>query len=674
MQYLGWNDLLAAQFFKPEAAGKRVHLCVTSSVIEELGGPINNARLDFVAAIKAGPPWVTRQGVCQKALQSMSDWRERQLVYPPYVGYLSFFVLAAGLEGDFAAHAYYPRLRTLLDEAPASGQYPSFNRMLELWDDLERWANEDKRGELGEFRADIAGGWINVGLPVAQVILTEQERQRLHTIFAEAALDPTSSPSDEQLAGILLARGHHRLRPRTLHLLEDAASGSSEVRDLLISTALDELAEWDGQFSADGDHDSQIYSPLRLCGRLNRVAKRLQFSLRCKSKHTIPEEGLVLRLEGQEPALKCMEYMMGWSTELTLDGGTEVFDPARIDWSAGAWGESEASDWKFRLAASDVRIFEDGSTDAIPGIVEVPRLPTQRQFYLVCHGRARDTIERWGRAQCRDFVDLGVESGLPTGWSLFHAAAANSDELIRKDFPALAFNSTVRVYFKDGVRSTRNQYFSFGLPQLVVDGGNETTQVFCGNTRLEAGEDGRYSVPGSIVIPGRLSIEVRHDETVLTRRSLFVCDEAPVPEACNFQGDRFGQPFIQSEDNEPFVAGAAASFEAPPYDVVFLPGINDQGRRIFVGRVPGQIVSLSAGERPQGWNPVWAILMHRNGSTVFCGTGLPESTPIAGRVGDERQIREWKRVLWHRRKRIAPPSHESLKRLWLSYQEEAGKL
>jgi hypothetical protein len=674
MQYLAWNDLLVGYFFKPDAAGKRVRLCVTSSVIEELGRTTNSSLLDFVAAIKAGPPWVTRQGVCQKAFQAMSHWRNGQLPYPPYVGYLSFFVLAAGLDGDFAPHAYYPRLRALLDEAPATGQYPSFNRMLELWDDLERWANEDMHGDLGEFRADIAGGWINVGLPVAQVILTENERECLHTIFAEAGLDPTSSPSDEQFAALLLARGHHRLRPRTLQLLQDQA-GASEVRDLLISTALEELREWDGQFTADGNHKSQIYSTLRLCGRLNRVARRVQFVLRCRSKHDIPEEGLVLRLVGQNAALRCLDYVMGWSTELTLDADGAVFDPARLDWSAGASGAAEDLGWRFRLPASDVRIFEDGGANAIPGIVEIARLPKQKPFYLTCHSRATEIIETWGRSHCQDFSDLGIESGLPAGWKLFHAAGATSDALIRERFPELAFNSTVRVYFEDGVRSSRNQYFSFGLPQLVVDGG-DSALVYCGETRLEAGEDGRYSIPDSIVRPGRLPIEVRYDEEVITRRSLFVCDEVPTPGSNSFKGDRFGRA-CQPKGDEAFVSGASTSSESPPYNVVFLPDVKDprkHGKLIFIGRVPGQIAFLAAGEHPKGWDPVWAILLHRNGTVTFCGDSLLNAAPMPGRVVDKRQVQEWKRVLWHRRKRIAAPQHEGLKRLWLSYQEEARNL
>jgi hypothetical protein len=65
--------------------------------------------------------------------------------------------LAVGVEGDFAPHAYYPRLRTLLGEPSVVGAYPWFDRMLELWDDLERWASSDQAGRLGNFVASIAG-------------------------------------------------------------------------------------------------------------------------------------------------------------------------------------------------------------------------------------------------------------------------------------------------------------------------------------------------------------------------------------------------------------------------------------------------------------------------------------------------------------------------------------
>ena len=112
-----------------------------------------------------------------------------------YVAYLGLFVLAAGLEGEFAANAYYPRLRMLIGE-PMGSTLPSFDLMHEILDDLERWSNYDKHTELGIFTVRVAGSWKHVGLPIAQTILTEHERRALPAIFANANLNPISPPSN----------------------------------------------------------------------------------------------------------------------------------------------------------------------------------------------------------------------------------------------------------------------------------------------------------------------------------------------------------------------------------------------------------------------------------------------------------------------------------------------
>ena len=107
-----WNDRITAHFFRPEHEGLRIFLYVTPDVLGEIAGS-DAAVDDFVTAVKSGPPGTTRQGLCQRALQTFEQWRNRGGAFPPYVGYLALFVLAAGIEGDFAPHAYYPRLRQL---------------------------------------------------------------------------------------------------------------------------------------------------------------------------------------------------------------------------------------------------------------------------------------------------------------------------------------------------------------------------------------------------------------------------------------------------------------------------------------------------------------------------------------------------------------------------------
>lgn len=674
MQYLPWNDLIAAHFFKPDCAGRRVYLSVVSSVIDELAASVSESPDDFVAGIKTGPPWVTRQGICQKALQAMADWRQRELPYPPYIGYLAFFVLAAGLEGDFAPHAYYPRLRTLLNEPPAIGQYPSFERMLELWDDLERWANVDKHGELGQFQAEIAGGWINVGIPVAQVILSEAERQRLHIMFAEAGLDPLATPSDEEFASLLVEYGHHRLRPRTLQILDTNSSANAEVRGLLISASLEELREWDGEFETEDSRETRINGTLRLCGRVDRIARRVQFRLRCKTGHEIPDEGIVLSLTGLHGQAKFSDYVNGWSTELAFDADAAPLDGAALDWEAGCSGQARELAWRFRLPASDVRIFEDGSSVSIPGIVEIPRLQKQRPFYLACATQVAGHIEAWGKSGCVDFSDLGIGAGIRAGWKLYFSSGAHSDALIRTRFPSLAFNATIRILFENGIRSAGSQYFTFGLPQIAIDGEIGNSEVFCDDILLALGTDGRYAIPATAGSPGRHSIEVRTGQDILARRSFFVSDTVPVSGTYDFVTDPFGRVFEQT-DGAAFVAGAFAGSEATEYRGFFLPASQRYARRIFIGRVPGQIVSLRAGEYPEEWNPVWAILMERRrGVAVYCGTDINESHPEPNQSGNRRSLQDWKETLWYRRRRIDPPSQAAARKLWTEYQLEAQKL
>src|SRR4028118_1150127 len=103
MDYLKWNNSIAAHFFKNEMAGRSVHLYVTEELITDIGQNYGADLPDFIKAVKAGAIGVQGKSICEKALQSMDDWKYRhgQKGYPLYIGYLALFVLAAGIEEDF---------------------------------------------------------------------------------------------------------------------------------------------------------------------------------------------------------------------------------------------------------------------------------------------------------------------------------------------------------------------------------------------------------------------------------------------------------------------------------------------------------------------------------------------------------------------------------------------
>jgi hypothetical protein len=680
--YLEWNAALAAHFFRPELAGEQVHLHVDEDLISELGKPSGSGITEFVSATKAGPPWGTRQGICQKALQALEGWRDRELAYPPYIGYLCLFVLAAGLEGDFAPHAYYPRLRKLLDY-PEGGELPSFPRMLDLWDDLERWATHDCGGKLGIFVARVVGGHIHVGLPLGQTILTVQERKALPRIFSRAGLDPTSPPPDAELARVLRAGGPGLLRARTVNLLQNR--GDQDLYEILIDTVSEELASWDGQVEeaeiGRGEARAAVHGTLRLCLRLDPVAGRVQASLRCRLNREFPEAQLLLARSEDRQEFRCEEELPGWSTPLQDSEANRPADASQFDWAAGVALREDRLGWQFRLPGTSIRILVKGESEGLPGLVEVHELPRSLPFFLLFQDSCWQRLRAWIEEDGAGFREHAIREGLPRGWRLASMREARSDARVREAFPALSFPQRVRIRLRSGIRSSAgNSYFAFAPPAVAVEGGDGQEEVWCSEQLLSVSAGTNlYRLPAALPADRRISIEIRRDGRVLGRCSLYLTGDfawrrsRPVREF-----DRWGNPAGPSTP-APRVAGATVEdgnldtsrFRLHP---LLAPGLGSSRSRrtFFVGQRPGEIVSWPAQALPTDWDAVWAIPMARHGRAVYCGSSPDRAASLPrGQLPARDRVELWKEILWRRRKRIAPPQHPRLRALWKQFQEAA---
>ena len=677
MDYLKWNNSIAAHFFKNEMAGRSVHLYVTEELITDIGQESGADFSDFIAAIKTGPHGVTRQGLCVKALQSRDNWQQRELDYPPYIAYLALFVLAAGIEGDFAAHSYYPRLRTLLGEEPTTGQYPSFDRMSKLWEDLEKWSNEDKSGELGIFNSHSIGKRKHIGLPIAQTLLTEKERRALPAIFAAADLDPISYPAEGAIALLLASHGRTQLRKRTLDLLKET-SDSDEIRQALLEWIIDELRDWDG--TAELSDRTQIYGLLRLCCQLDSIAKRATLSLRCSTKHEFPEDDFLLSLEDNSQSFSCSENSGVWSSTLISESDGKTVAASKFNWREGVKMRSADSKWCFKLPASPIRVFVDGDTEGLPGFVEVRQLPTQKPFYLAAHQECLELLTRWGELSCQGFEKLQIIDGLPSGWHLFKAQAACSDELIKQEYPILAFPTNVRLELAGGIRLERgNKFFKFAPPKLFLQGGSESIKVYCNNQLLDSiNSAGNYELPADTPAETKLLIEARSGEDIIRRCSLLLVENYSLPSQSNApQFDRFGYRLTHADNESAGVAGALVQnvVDFPDFNFNTCLPIQGKQRILFVGKQAGQIVTLPGESLPTDWEPVWAISKGRHrGQVMFCGTNLSDSEPALSKCRNRKKMREWKEILWHDRKIISPPDRQELRVLWKKFQKEAERV
>jgi hypothetical protein len=672
--YLAWNNALAARFFRPEAAGQQVYLFVTEDAIEEVGRPLGGGVDDFIAALRAGPPGVTRTGHCQRALQVAERWRSRDTSYPPYLAYLGLFVLAGGHEGDFDPRSYYPRLWELLGE-PDAGTPPSFDRMQELWDDLERWSVRDRQGQLGIFEARIVSGKIHIGLPLGQTVLTEAERQVLPRIFADAGLDPDCPPSDRELRRALALHGRQLLRARTIRALE---GGTGSFEGALLDVVSDDFLDWDG--TATGPPGTaaagqEVHAGLRLCLSIDRVAGRARAVLRCRSRKPLPDDGLVVPALDGNGQITCTEFVPGWSSPLTrADTASELVPPSSA-WRRGLTLRDVGHGWALRLRPARLRAFIDGAVDALPGVIEVPELPKRHPFLLAFAQADWPALQPWAESDCAGFKRLDLTSGLPPGWALAAIDEARTDVGARRADPELGFPDRRSLRLVGGIRGAAgNTFFPFAPPRLVLDGAEDGDSVFCNGLLLqeEPSASGSYAVPPDMPTDARIGVEVRNRDEVVKRRSFYLVSGFPWQvDHPLVLFDRYGR---RSAGDHAIAGAAMPDFAVGSLrpDPLRTPGLSPRAQQVFfLGRSPGQIVDWPKEPLPEEWEPVWAVPFARRGRALYCGTSLEAAVPFRERHANRKRAELWRRVLWRWRARVTRPQEPALKALWRQYQEAA---
>ena len=671
--YLAWNDALARRFFHPEAEGTPVYFFVTEDVITEVRQTVGNGHDDFLAAVRTGPPGVTRSGHCQRALQVAAGWRDLGFEYPPYVAYLALFVLAGGHEGDYAPQAYYPRLWSLLGEDRAD-TLPSFDRMLELWDDLEQWSVRDLGGELGVFEARIVGGKIHVGLPLAQTILTAAERDALPHVFSDAELDPGRAATSRELSRALVLHGSGYLRPRTLRALEH---GSETFQEALLDAAAEDFSGWDGSVpTTTGDRlAGGVFAGLRLCLAVDRVAGTIRASLRVFARRDYPDEPLKITVaDGITADLECAEFYGGWSTPVRLHGTEFEYEPDRVAWESGLTGTDEKARWRVRLEPAQVRVFVEGQTSMLPGLVEVLELPRNAPFYVAFDDAAAGSVGEWLESDCEGWTPLHMGVGLPSGWTFGTVTRASSDHGISDVRPGLGHTDRLSMRLVGGVRASEgNTYFSFAPPRLAIHGASATQQVRVAGRPVvpSTNSAATFGLPDDLPTDSRIGLEVLDGDDVVRRGSLYLVSGVPW---------RFEDPLVtvdlfghQAEDGTVCGAKATAPLEGNfPQDLLRTPGLGSpEGRVYFIGRRRGEIAVWPDEPTPR-WQAVWAVPFRRRGRAIFCGSSLADADPLPEWVGDRSHRKLWHNLLWRRRKQITPPSDRAQKSLWLRYRSTAS--
>ncbi len=696
LSYLDWNNKIADHFFNMENYGKRIWFSVEKElIIEKIAQPNGTCFDSFIESLNKGPDWINRprQGICTKAYHAFEGWRDQQqLVYPPYIAYLALFIIA-GNEEDFSENSYYKRLRELLNEQTNGNQnYPSFNKMYELWDDLEKWSLQDKKGEWGEFYTDICGSHFHVGIIYYQVVFTKRDEKNLLQIFSKKGWDSDSDPTDLEIINTL-KNYHALLEKKTQRRINN---NNSDYISILCQRVREKLKFYEYEDSFDNNlkqEESTKYGTIILCLEVDKTAGTAKpfFRLKSKGKEGLSEEEFLLKSEKSEN--RQHEYRVK-PFRSTISGKIENMNIEwKKDFSLTSLNQEElepdkVEKWIFHYEGEKYKLFIPGDEEfGVRGSISIPgkRVDTNRPFYMAAHKDLKDKIQKWGDKSCEVFKRLSIND-LPEGWFLFEVSGVKDCTSIKTDIPALSTDEKPRIKLEGGIRlSRRNHFFYFSPPKISIVGESQSfSEMTClvkngscteGNqTKFPLiplkNKNNLFSLPENIPVEKQMTINIPGMDNNRGVSSKFTCCENQLQTFdCYIQKPVNSFGIFKSKDQETLTdsenrtdsimeASLQGTFGVDLIKIIYpkLPdfSVKSGENAYLLGDIPGQILSWPDEPLPE-WTPLWGVQFKNrkkgNVSLLACGdiNSLEISQPP---YYSKEKKKLWKNIVWYKRKQL----------------------
>lgn len=671
MKYEEWNSYLINHFFYPEMAGREVILFADDALINSIGAQKNVGVENFINAIRKGLNWSIKSTVPQKAYETY-EWTIRHNAKPLYIGYLVFFVLAAGAEGDYSSSAFYPRINQLLANTSNPITSMNFRRMHKLWEALEVWTKETMYESLGCFTARIRGKWVHVGMPWSQLLLTSEERGNLPVIFAEHGFDPTSPPGENAIAKALLQSS--LLLTRTRKVLQNTTMGDGHFRQALLDLVMTDLRNWDGDVPVTGENPEErnktVFGSIRLCMDYDNTAQVVHATMRFKVNRDLPEEEMYFTRQKDHSQWVCTSSLESWTTEFYSPSSNGILDAGKLDWNCGEVFVDESNQWHLTLKPCEAKLFMIGTKEGLSKWVETNRLLSGECFLIAVNYQIKNEVHKWGTESCQSFRELHVSEGLPTGWSLYEITNATMSHPV---IDILQLPTSTAIRFVGGIKTRPgNKFFPFALPKINVEGITEQDSISIHGRGLIKDEDELWTLPESLPKEQPIIIELlQKDQTY--RASFQIEDSYISQEYIKVSRDRFGV-FKELPSSHCSISGAVVEGTLVSNIPTFQPVLPTflANRMIFLGILPGQFCDWPADVLPKDWEPVWAIIKLRRDKYQAIFVGSHYKYPDFKGLSRPHHWKKWKKTFLYRD--VLPPELLSLKSLWEAYKNEAKKL
>jgi hypothetical protein len=461
--YQGWNRVLATRFFRADCANRPVYLAADDEELEELAPRLEVAPEDAAAslaeAVKQEFTYSQTSGLYGRFLRSTISWRKNPGTDPPpYIALLGSAALAGSRMArdeshGVASHNYYRRYNELFGWDPDSGQPDGFDQLGMLWQDLDRWLDEDEAGRLGTSTVPERPFPAHVGYPISQCLLRDSDRRRLTEFFRAVGLEPGEEITPSQLFTYLRnwARPGCGLSDPAVRVIT-AASGN--VADEIAEIVRSELAGWAGEIL---DERGRRRGELALVLELKQGGHWVKARFWPRHPPGFPDVTEVRSRAGESFRLEKVEESWYGPAEVPLRN--RELDAGLV---------LEGDEFSFAYQAS--RVVPLAESDELGRWVSVRQVTASKPHCVIVHASLLDPVRRFLAANAeKGWGEAPGNGNLPDGWLVLHrvritSSAAPQEPYLKPLAPRFGTASSL----EGGLRVGGSQYLTGGEPDLWI--------------------------------------------------------------------------------------------------------------------------------------------------------------------------------------------------------------
>jgi hypothetical protein len=607
--YEAWNRALAGRFFRPEYANRPVYLSADDEEIEELADTVGveeqEALDSFVTAVRREFSSSLTYGLYEGFLKARREWRKSGAQGPPpYAALLALTVLAGShMARDpvagVASHNYYVRYNELIGRPPDGGQPPGFDGLQSLWEDLDRWLQEDCGERLGRSTVRPHPTLSHVGYPISQCLLREADRRRLTEFFRAAELEPGDEINAAELFTLLRswARPGCGLSSPAIGVIEAA---SDSVAEEIAELVKGEFGAWGGELL---DERGRRRAEVALVLEVKQGGHWIKASFWPRRPEGFPAQLEVAPRSGERVRMQAVSP--AWYGPLAAEVRNRDLEKGLV---------LEGED--FSLAYQPARVVPLRASEDLGRWVAVRQVRAAEPHCVVSHTAVLDAVRGFlGDHAEPGWRELPGTGNLPEGWRVFDSVTISSpaspqEAHLRPLAPR--FGTTSRL--EGGLRVGRGQYLTGGEPDLwiTVAEGDRPAVVLDGEPLAVEERIARLRLSEQGLDPGEHRIEIGGLTRHFTTSAGF---PVAAPSGAGSLGHvlRRGRGYAplaagpqllpggEQEAGTVRVSGAAArareeDLPAPLEPPILLPA----GFRSYtvIGRVPGEVLEVTQPRRP----------------------------------------------------------------------------